>query len=140
MADVTVKRFEDIEGMQPSKDGVIEVSGSDVLATGGIIRVRGGLGITSFGMNLIRLLPDNDLHPEHNHTEDLPDGQEEVYIVLEGSATLRAGDEEHHLEPGVIARIGPAEKRKLVTGDEPATVLALGATPGRAYQPPGSSR
>jgi hypothetical protein len=49
--------------------------------------------------------------------------------------TLRAGDEEHRLEPGVFARVGPTETRKLVTGDEPATVLALGGVPGQAYEP-----
>jgi glyoxylate utilization-related uncharacterized protein len=140
MADVTVKRFEDLDGMQPSKDGVRKVSGSEVLASGGIIRARAGLGVTSFGMSVIRIPSNNDLHPEHDHTNDFEDGQEEVYTVLEGSATLRAGGEEHRLEPGVFARIGAAEKRKLVTGDEPATVLALGAIPGKAYQPPELSR
>jgi len=46
------------------------------------------------------------------------------------------GGEEHELEPGVFARVGATEKRKLVTGDEPARVLAMGAMPGRAYEPP----
>ena len=31
-----------------------------------------------------------------------------------------AGGEEHRLEPGVFARVGPTETRKLVTGDEGA--------------------
>ena len=38
--------------------------------------------------------------------------------------------------PGVWARVGPDEKRKLVTGDEPVRVLAIGGTPGQAYEPP----
>ena len=36
--------------------------------------------------------------------------QEEVYTVLEGAATLRAGGEEHRLEPGVFARVGPTSR------------------------------
>ena len=50
--------------------------------------------------------------------------------------TLRVGGEEYELEPGVFARVGAAEKRKLITGDEPARVIAMGAMPGRAYVPP----
>ena len=40
------------------------------------------------------------------------DGQEEVYTVLEGKATLTVGGEEHELEPGVFARVGPAGDAK----------------------------
>jgi hypothetical protein len=40
------------------------------------------------------------------------------------------------LEPDVWARVGPDEKRKLVTGDEPVRVLAVGGTPGKVYEPP----
>jgi hypothetical protein len=32
--------------------------------------------------------------------------------------------------------VGATEKRKLITGEEPARVLAMGAMPGRAYEPP----
>jgi hypothetical protein len=57
-----------------------------------------------------------------------------VYIVLEGVATLAAAGEEHRLEPGVYARVGPSETRKLATGEEGAVVLALGGVPGRAFE------
>lgn len=64
------------------------------------------------------------------------DGQEEVYTVLSGSAILHAGGEEHRLVPGVFARVGPAERRQITTGAEPAQVLAIGGTPGASYSPP----
>ena len=35
-----------------------------------------------------------------------------------------------------FARVGATEKRKLVTGDESARVLVMGATPGKVYEPP----
>ena len=39
--------------------------------------------------------------------------------MLEGEVTLRAGGEEHVLEPGVFARVGPDERRHLFTGEQP---------------------
>lgn len=117
MADVTIKRTEDFEA----------------IFGGGFRRVRAGLGVTSFGIAVIELPPDFQRYPTHDQSHD---AQEEVYTLLSGRATLVVGDEEHELEPGVWARVGPDEKRKLVTGEEGARVLALGGTPGRAYEPP----
>jgi uncharacterized cupin superfamily protein len=115
MADVTVKRAEDFEAIY----------------RGGMLRVRSGLGVSAFGIQLLQFPPHTDSYPEHDHSGD---GQEEVYIVLEGVATLQAGGEEHRLEPGVFARVGPGETRKLVTGDEGAKILALGGTVGKAFE------
>ena len=39
-------------------------------------------------------------------------------------------------EPGVFARVGPGVTRKIITGDEPIRLLAIGATPGRPYSAP----
>jgi mannose-6-phosphate isomerase-like protein (cupin superfamily) len=117
MPDVTVKRTEDFEA----------------IFGGGFRRVRAGLGVSSFGLAVMDLPPNFEHYPEHDQTHD---GQEEVYTVLSGRVTLRVGGEDIQLEPDVWVRVGPAEKRKLVTGDEPARVLAMGAMPGRAYEPP----
>jgi quercetin dioxygenase-like cupin family protein len=115
MSDVTVKQLDDLD-----------------VAYGGVMkRVRAGLGVKSFGMQVFDLPPNLDAYPEHDHSDD---GQEEVYTVLEGAARLQAGGEEHELRPGVFARVGPGEKRKLITGDQPARVLALGGTPGVAFE------
>jgi uncharacterized cupin superfamily protein len=115
MADVTVKRTDDFE----------------TTFGGGMLKARSGLGVTSFGMQILRFPPNLDQYPEHDHSHD---GQEEVYSVLDGAATLIAGGEEHALEPGVFARVGPGEKRKLTTGDQPAMILVLGGVPGQAFQ------
>src|SRR5688500_14842170 len=104
MADVTVKRLEDFD-----------------TAFGGAMRlVRHGLGVESFGIQVFEMPPDADRYPEHDHSHD---GQEEVYTVLEGVATLKAGGEVHELRPGTWARIGPGEKRQFTTGPEGARVL-----------------
>jgi quercetin dioxygenase-like cupin family protein len=93
--------------------------------------VRHGLGVESFGMQVLDMPANVDRYPEHDHSED---GQEEVYTVLEGAATLQADGEEHQLEPGIFARVGPGQRRKIVTGAQGARILALGATAGKPYE------
>jgi uncharacterized cupin superfamily protein len=130
MADVTVKRIEDFDSM--SHEGMT------------MHTARAGLGVSAFGMQVIRIPPNNEAYPEHDHSPEGVGGkmfesrphqlqQEEVYTALEGSATLRAGGQEHALEPGVLARVGPGETRKIVTGAEGVTLLALGGVPGAPY-------
>jgi hypothetical protein len=121
MADVTVKRLDE---MEPILDGAM-------------IRVRASLGATALGMQVLNMPGGADWYPEHNHAgEPVDDQMEEIYTALRGSATLRAGGETYQLEPGVFARVGAGEKRKIVPGDDGAQILALGGMPGRVYEPP----
>ena len=117
MADVTVKRLDEFEA----------------IFGGGFRRVRAGLGVTSFGIAVMNLPPNFKAYPEHDQSHD---AQEEVYTVLVGTATLTVGDDEYELEPGVFARVGPQESRKITTGDEGARLLAIGASPGKVYEAP----
>lgn len=123
MTDVTVKRIDQM----------------DSLFDGLFVRARAELGVRAFGMQVLNLPAGWENYPEHAHAgsphEMANDGQEEVYVALNGSATLIAGDEHHLLEPGVMVRVGPAQSRKIVTGDQSAQILAIGATPGVAYSP-----
>ena len=114
MADVTVKRTEEFERT----------------FRGGMLKARAGLGVTSFGMQILNFPPNATRYPEHDHADD---GEEEVYLVLEGRATLVVGEERWELEPKVFARVGPTETRRIETGDEPARVLALGGVPGQPF-------
>ena len=117
MADVTIKRIEDFEA----------------IFGGGMRRARSGLGIRSFGLQVEEFPPNATQYPEHDHSGD---GMEEVYTALEGTAILQVGGEEHVLEPGTFARVGPRETRKLITRDAGARVLAIGAIPDKIYEPP----
>lgn len=120
MIDVTVKRVEELEFYQGER------------ALPGI-RFRyaaRGLGVSAWGMNVLEMEPHCTRHPDHDHVKD---GQEEVYLVLRGSATLQAADAEWAMEPGVLVRVGPGQKRKIIAGAEGALVLAIGGTPGKAY-------
>ena len=117
MADYTVKRHEEFEAV----------------FGGGFRRVRAGLGVTSFGLAVMEFPPNFEHYPKHSQQHD---AQEEVYTLLSGKAKIEIGDETIDLEPGVWVRVGPAEQRRLLTTDESARVIAIGGTPGVAYDAP----
>ena len=116
MAGVTVKRLDEFDN------------------NGGFFRARAGLGVTSFGLAVEHWPPNDDRYPEHDESST---GQEEVYVVLEGSGALRAAGEEHRLEPGVFARVAPGVTRKLLPGADGLEVLCIGGVPGGVFQPRG---
>ena len=118
MADVTIKRLDEMDKYTGESRG------------GEFLYAGKSLGVTAWGMNVVRVPPHWDGYPEHDHSED---GQEEVYVVLEGSVALHADGERWTLEPGMIARVGPTQKRRLVPGDDGTTMLVLGGTPGKPY-------
>jgi mannose-6-phosphate isomerase-like protein (cupin superfamily) len=89
------------------------------------------LGVTSFGMNIMRWPPQSSAHPEHDERDS---GQEEVYFVLSGSGRLVLGGEDIALERGVLVRVGPGERRQLQTDDDELEVLCLGAVPGKPFR------
>ena len=83
--------------------------------------LRRELGVSTFGMNLIRLRP-RQRGRVHRHER-----QEEVFLVLEGTLTLELEDETRDLGRGELARVGPGLRRRLANrGDVPVAVLALG--------------
>src|SRR5207244_669288 len=119
MPDVTVMAIDDMEAIY-----------------GGVARrARAELGVTAWGMQVLTLPPDWDGYPLHDHGADAFDpNQEEVYIPLAGGATLHADGQEYELRPGMMARVGPAQLRKLVPGPEGIRFVALGGAPG-AFTP-----
>jgi mannose-6-phosphate isomerase-like protein (cupin superfamily) len=98
---------------------------------GGMKKARAELGVASFGMQVIDLPPNYTDYPEHDHESD---GQEEVYSVMHGSGELEVEGERIALTPEVLVRVGPATKRKIYSGPEGLRLLALGGTPGAAYE------
>lgn len=120
MADVTAVSFEE---MEPLYEGIAR-------------RARASLGVTAWGMQLMTLPPNWDGYPDHRHdaaTEEA--GQEEVYVPLEGAGVLHAGDIAVELRPGMMVRVGPEQRRRIVPGDEGLRFLAIGGVPGTAYRP-----
>ena len=136
MADIAHTRIDEIE----------ELKGFDRVS---MRRAAAALGVSSFGISIEELAPGADEYPEHDHAEDgmggemfakRPQqlGQEEVYVVLSGSGTLEADGETYQLDPDHIVRVGPSVKRKVLAGPEGLRLLALGATPGAAYDTGGT--
>jgi|SRR5689334_2828960 mannose-6-phosphate isomerase-like protein (cupin superfamily) len=82
-------------------------------------------------MRVMTLPPEWDGYRNHAHgasTEEA--GQEEVYIPIGGSAMLHAGDATFELRPGVMIRVGPTQRRKIVPGPEGVRFIALGGLVG----------
>lgn len=94
--------------------------------------LRAALGVSAWGMNLLDLAPHCTGHPSHDHAHD---GQEEVYIVLSGAVRLDLDGASVRLQAGEAVRVPPEARRQLVTEEQPASVLAIGATPGQAFAP-----
>lgn len=124
MSNVTVKRIDEIEPYR----GPHALEGIHFIPAGS------ALGVTAWGMSVLELAPGATTYPEHDHAAD---GQEEVFVVLKGDATLRAGTEEWRLEEGALVRVGPGAKRMWLPGSDGVTLLAIGATPGKAFEPRG---
>ena len=100
----------------------------DMERRGRDIPVREQLGIHAFGINAYTPGEDGTLIHEH---DERASGQEELYLVLVGTATFEIDGEAVDAPAGTLVFVGPGSRRK-ATGD--ATVLAIGATPGEAYQ------
>jgi hypothetical protein len=90
--------------------------------------VREHLGIKSFGINAFAAGDDGTVINDH---DEAGSGQEELYLVLDGKVTFEIDGETVDAAPGTFVFVGPETRRK-ATGD--GTVLAVGGTPGEAYQ------
>jgi len=100
----------------------------DIERIGRDVPVREHLGIHAFGINAFTPGEDGTLIGEH---DEAGSGQEELYLVLDGNATFEVDGETVDAPAGTFVFVGPGSRRK-ATGD--GTVLAVGATPGQAYQ------
>lgn len=90
------------------------------------------LGVTAWGMNVLEIGPHNEGCPEHDH---IGDGQEEVYVILRGGGVILIdGKDRMPIEEGMLVRVGPSTKRKLLPDARGMHVLAIGGTPGQAFK------
>ncbi len=112
---------------------ISRITEMDAGFAGHFIRARASLGVAAFGLSVLQLGPNFDGYPEHAHDVD---GQEEVLVVLDGSATLQVDDVVVELDRETMVRLGPSCRRKLVAGPEGVRVLVIGGRPGHAYAAP----
>ena len=98
--------------------------------------VRHHFGITSFGINAWTAPEVGDrLINEHDESE--PDSDEELYLVLRGSATFELDGDRVAAPSGTLVYAPPGVKRTAFAEEPETTVIALGGTPGRPYEPSG---
>ncbi len=94
--------------------------------------VRRGLGVSSFGMNIVEVEPGGNL-TEH---DELERDQEEVFVFLSGDSTLVIDGQEIPAPAGTYARIAPEAKRTARNeGDTVAEVLIISAPTTSGYEP-----
>jgi len=99
--------------------------------------VRRAVGLSSFGINAFRSAAGGQLIREHDETGIGASEQEELYVVLNGGATFNVDGERVEAPSGSFVFVGnPAAKRSAVATEEGTTVLVIGGTPGKAYDPP----
>ena len=96
--------------------------------------IRRHLDVQAFGINAWTAWEDGGvLIPEH---DEEPSGHEELYLVTAGHATFTVDGEEIDAPAGAIVFVpDPVAKRGAVARERGTTVLAIGGTPGEAYQP-----
>jgi len=98
--------------------------------------IRYHFGITSFGVNAWtgREVGDRIIN-EHDEADD--DGEEELYLVQRGRTRFELDAEPVQAPAGTLVFVRPGVKRTAFAEEPDTTIIAIGGTPGRAYEPTG---
>lgn len=96
-------------------------AGSDV--PGEFRRLTDALGAEQLAVTLIRVPPHSDFEQGTGHVhEDI----EELYIVAQGTLTMRLGDEVHSVSNGSVVRVAARTPRSHRNeGDDPVELWAV---------------
>jgi tetratricopeptide (TPR) repeat protein len=97
--------------------------------------IRRRFGIGSFGTNAYTAPSGVDVIREHDEMLLGESGQEELYIVLNGTATFEIDGETMEAPAGSMLFVEPTAKRKATANEDGTSVLVIGGTPGEAYNP-----
>ena len=97
--------------------------------------VRRTLDITAFGVQAFSAPSGGVVVNEHDEVLLTEAGQQELYIVMSGAATFEIDGETVDAPAGSLVHVQPAAKRKATATEDGTTILVVGATPGKAYEP-----
>lgn len=89
----------------------------------GLRFLREPLGCEQLGVSLLSCEPDWEGKP-HDHADE---GHEEVYVLVEGEATVTVDGEEVSMEAGDALRIDPDSTRQIRNGDDESLFVLAGA-------------
>jgi mannose-6-phosphate isomerase-like protein (cupin superfamily) len=112
LADYTKLNLKEVEDQSP-KFGITEME---------FRSARVPLELENSGLSYLRVDPNYRVPFGHTHNV-----QEEVYVILSGSARLKLDDEVIELKPLDAVRIHKDTMRNFEGGPEGAEVLAIGA-------------
>jgi uncharacterized cupin superfamily protein len=119
MANCSIKHRDEFERMEGSGESTW-------------LLARKALGTRAFGYNLVEIAPGGQI-PEHDEVQS---GQVELYVILEGEATMRLDDEDHPAPAGTFASLEPAATRTILNrSEEPVLALLIGVEPEGGYEP-----
>ena len=99
--------------------------------------VRYHFGITSFGVNAWTGREAGDRIINEHDESDGEDSEEELYFVQRGRATFELDDERVDAPAGTLVFARPGVKRTAFAEEPGTTILAIGGTPGKSYEPSG---
>jgi uncharacterized cupin superfamily protein len=121
MNGYTLRRIDDLASIN---HGAVKLAGDD-------------LGVQSFGLQVLDFPGGFADYPEHDHAHDR---QEEVYVVLAGSAEFEISGERARADAGTMLRVDADARRTLVPGPDGVRLLAIGCSPDGAYERPAAFR
>ena len=114
----TIKHVDDFEEMEGSGGATWRLA-------------RKTLEAESFGFNVVDIEPGGQI-PAHDHTGD---NQEEVFVILDGQATIVAGEEEHDAPAGTYCRYAPEVNRTILNNsDARVRALLIGVPVNSGYE------
>lgn len=90
---------------------------------GGLHFLRDPLDCEQLGVSVLEVGPDWEGKP-HDHGED---GQEEVYVCVDGAATVTVDGDAVPMEDGDALRLSP-DARRQITADESARFVLVSAS------------
>ena len=96
--------------------------------------IRHHFGITAFGVNSWtgRAAGDRIIN-EHDEADE----NEELYLVLRGHAVFELDGERRDAPAGTLVFVRPGVNRTAFAEEPETSILAIGGTPGEAYNPTG---
>ena len=112
MADYTHLNLKDVEDQAP-KFGMENLE---------FRMARVPLELENSGLSYLRLAPNFRIPFGHHHKN-----QEEVYVLISGSARLKVGDDVIDLKPFDAVRVAKDTMRGFEAGPEGAELIAIGA-------------
>jgi mannose-6-phosphate isomerase-like protein (cupin superfamily) len=99
--------------------------------------VRLHFGITSFGVNAFIGHEVGDRVINEHDEAQAEDGDEELYLVQSGRATFELDGERFEAPAGTLVFAEPGVKRTAFAQEPGTTILVVGGSPGKAYEPGG---